>query len=69
MQLSLIIDKELKDGKMSAQIASLSKGGPSRAELDNAAKIWAEQGFDIGSPTHNRAEKPIMRSHHQGLKS
>ena len=49
MQLSLITDKELKQMKSNPQIASLSKGGPSRADLDNAAKIWAEHGFDIKS--------------------
>ena len=49
MQLSLIIDRELRQMKSNAQIASLSKGGPSRADLDNAVKIWAEHGFDINS--------------------
>ena len=51
MELSLEIDNELALAKPDDPVASLSRGGPCRADLDNAYARWATMGFSLSTPS------------------
>ena len=59
MELSLELDNELKEAEPNDPVASLSKGGPKRADLDNACTKWASMGFSLSLSFRNNPKRVI----------